>query len=130
MYPQIAFLTLIASGCIYTALVGGYSGRCAALLVAASAAALCIGERAQAWPIAISIDALCLMVFAVLAVRHPNTWLLRCGGLQLAKLATHIAAAITPDASPRLYSVLLELWVLLTLTAAVQGVWAERRHSH
>ena len=129
MYSQIAFLTLIASGCMYIALAGGYAGRRTALIVAASAAAVCVGETTQAWPIAISIDALCLMAFAVAAVRNSNTWLLRCGGLQLAKLATHIAATITPDASLRLYTALLELWVLFMLAAAVRGVWTERRYA-
>ena len=129
MYSQIAFLALIASGCMYIAFAGAHAGRCAALIVAASSAAVCVGERAQAWPIGIVIDALCLMAFTVLAVRYPNTWLLRCGGLQLAKLATHMAAAITPDASPRLYAALLELWVLVMLATAVRGVWTERRYA-
>ncbi len=138
---QITYAFIMIFGCLYIFIAYAkintnssmHAGRYAALLIAGSAIAFCAIDTGHNWQdtaqTILWIDLVCGAAFAALAMRYPSRWIMRCGGLQLAKISTHLATIITPDFGPALYRVLLETWMILILAAAVSGVWAERRRS-
>jgi hypothetical protein len=128
---QIIYAAIMALGCLYIFSASQQTGRYAAMLIAGSALvfwALGLGldwkETAQAilWA-----DLLVGAAFGALVVRSQLNWLVHCGGLQLAKIATHLATIITPNYSPALYQALLETWMILILASAAWGVWLQRQ---
>jgi hypothetical protein len=121
----------MALGCAYICIAEGPSGRCAALLVAGSALVFWALGRGLDWhetaQMILWTDLLVGAAFGGLVIRFQHKWLVHCGGLQLAKIATHLATIITPDFSPALYHSLLETWMILIIVAAVWGVWVQRQ---
>lgn len=138
---QITYAFIMVSGCLYTFIAHAkvnansrmHAGRCAALLIAGSAIAFWTMDTGHNWQNTAQgilwTDLVCGAAFAGLAMRFPSRWIMRCGGLQLAKISTHLATIITPDFGPAFYRALIETWMILILAAAVSGVWAERRKS-
>jgi hypothetical protein len=120
----------MALGCVYIFIADGPSGRYAALLIAGSALVFWAFGRNLDWQETAQMilwsDLLVGAAFGGLVITSELQWLVHCGGLQLAKIATHLSTMITPNFSSALYHSLLETWMILILTAAVWGVWAQR----
>ncbi len=121
----------MALGCIYVFSASQQYGRYAALLIAGSALVFWAFGRDLDWNetalVILWTDLLVAAAFGGLVIKSQLKWLVHCGGLQLAKIATHLATIITPDFSPALYHALLETWMILILACSVWGVWLHRQ---
>lgn len=125
----MALLALVISGCCYAAWAGGPAGRYAAPILLLSAASSGGLVYVPGIYLMIAADVICFLSVWVLAVHLAPKWIVYCGGLQCAKLATHVAACISPDISPGLYEALLDTFFLLMIAAAMFGIWAGRRRA-
>ncbi len=72
-------------------------------------------------------DVLVFLALGTLVSYFHSRWLVCIAGLQLAKLATHLATLVSPSFPPALYQALTETWVILIVAAMAGGLWLERR---
>jgi hypothetical protein len=124
-------MATILLSCAYAAWVGERAGRYAAAIILFSAA-ITIGAGGQyGWQttsfVILALDLLVFLALGSIAAYFHNRWLVCIAGLQLAKLATHLATLVSPSFPPALYQALTETWVILIVAAMAAGQWLERR---
>jgi hypothetical protein len=129
MYYTLMLLMVVLLTCCYAMLAGRRAGLFAAPILLASNASSNGLAYGFGFPLIAAVDVICFLLFWLLAVRFQPKWIVYCGGLQFAKLATHIAAISSPHISAGLYEALQFTWSLLMIAAASFGIWTERRRA-
>jgi hypothetical protein len=131
MLFQIIFMAAILSSCAYAACVGQRAGRYAAAIILFSAAITIITGNQRGWLttsfVMLAFDVLVFLALGTLAAHFRTRWIIGVAGLQLAKLATHLATLVSPSFSPALYQALVETWIILIVAAMAAGQWLERQ---
>ncbi len=131
MIFQIIFAATILLSCAYVAWVGQRAGRYAAAIILFSAAITIGAGGWYGWQttsyMVMAFDVLAFLALGTIASYFHSRWLVCIAGLQLAKLATHLATLVSPSFPPALYQALTETWVILTVAAMAFGLWLERQ---
>jgi hypothetical protein len=131
MLFQIIFVATILSSCVYAACFGHRAGRYAAAIILLSAAITIFTGNQRGWMTTsfaiLALDFLCFLALGTLAARFRTRWIIGVAGLQLAKLATHLATLVSPSFPPALYQALVETWIILIVATMAAGQWLERQ---
>lgn len=131
MIFQIIFTATILLSCAYAAWVGQRAGRYAAATILFSAAITIGAGNRFGWQttsfMVMASDLLVFLALGTIASYFHRRWLTCIAGLQLAKLATHLATLVTPSFPSALYEALTETWIILIVAALAGGQWLERR---
>lgn len=124
-------MATILLSCAYAAWFGQRAGKYAAGIILFSAAITIGAGGRHGWQttsfMVMSIDLLIFLVLGTIATYFHSRWLVCIAGLQLAKLATHLATLVSPSFPSALYQALIEAWVILIVAVMASGLWLERR---
>lgn len=130
MLFEILFWMLLVVACLYSALLGGTSGRVGTALFIAATIATDIANDAKDWlqtnwSIA-SIDVALLIGLYIFALKSRCYWPLWVTAFQLITVVTHVATIFAPAFRDDIYFGFSGLWSLMTLVAMVVGVAVDR----
>jgi len=128
------FLLLFAVAVSYAALRGGRPERwtafayLVALAGSASLGVMRIPGNFSVVPVQLFVvDALLLLVLAILAIRANRIWLIPAAGCQLVAVLVHATKLIEPGMIPNGYAFLTTIWSWPMVLLLAYGTWRYRR---
>lgn len=128
------FWLLTAVGCSYAALLGGRSGRCAAMLIlGASLLTIPATRLGYQWEqtefLLLAVDLALLAGLISLSLKSRRFFPIWMAGFHLIAVLTHISTMISPEFTPKIYRAVESLWAVPMTFAMMWGIHMDRLRS-